>query len=131
MVWDLLQYRRFLASRNDVDGAAISVHGVDAGALIALYAAALEPGFLAIQADNLLASYRYYLENDQPQPLSLCVPGVLEVIDIPQVAALAAPTPLTVTGLVGFGRETLAGGQSDWAYAQQVYGLLEAPYSVP
>jgi len=130
-VWDLLQYRRFLASRNDVDGAAISLHGVDAGGLIAVYGAALEPGFVAVQADGVLASYRYYLEDDQPQPLSLCVPGVLEVIDVPQVAALVAPTPLHVTGLVGFGRKALESGQTDWDYAQQVYGLLGATYSAP
>lgn len=128
-VWDLLQAHQYLANRADVDGAAISVHGVESGGLIALFAAALESGFTNIEVADVLASYRYYLENDQPQPKALCVPGVLEVVDIPQVAALAAPTPVTVNGLVGFGKKGLEGEelQRAWNYAQAAYASIGAP----
>ncbi|MCF6285693.1 MAG: hypothetical protein L3K26_10935, partial [Candidatus Hydrogenedentes bacterium] len=124
-LWDLLQASRYLASRNDIDGEKIALHGVKSGGLLALYAAALEPGFAKVEVSNVLASYRYFLEDEQPQPISLCVPNVLTCIDIPQVAALAAPTRLRVEGLVGYGNECLApeGGASEWAFVATVYGL--------
>ena len=125
-VWDLIQARRYLATRSDVVADQITVHGVESGGLIALVAAALSPDYIAVEVQEVLASYRYFLENDQPQPIALCVPGVLEVIDIPQVAALVAPIPLKVDGLIGFGKTRIEGTENPWAYVETVYGLQGA-----
>lgn len=127
-LWDLLQVGRYLAGRDDVDGAAIRVHGVADGALLAVYAAALDGVFSGVDADALLASYRYYLEDEQPQSMALCVPNILKVADVPQLLALATPTPVTVTGPVGYGKEALSAdvARDALAFARLVYGVVDA-----
>jgi cephalosporin-C deacetylase-like acetyl esterase len=128
-VWDVLQASRYLASRGDVHGEQIALYGEKSGGLTALYAAALEPGIAKVSVKDVLASYRYFLEDDQPQPISLCVPGILKVADIPQIAALAAPTPLEVVGLIGYGDERLEESATDWQFARGVYTLSESEYT--
>lgn len=125
-LWDLVQAARYLEGRSEVEG--VSAHGVRAGALLAVYAAALEDVFDRVEAREILASYRYFLEDEQPQPISLCVPDILKVADVPQIAALAAPTPLAVGGLVGYGKATLddAEAADAWAYARAIYAATGA-----
>ncbi len=122
-VWDVMQARSYLAERDDVDGARISLHGDGQGGLLALYAAALDGDIAQVEATNVLASYRYFLEDEQPQPIALCVPNVLKVIDIPQVAALVAPRPLAVSGVVGYGLAGLSSEDAarDWAFTTAAY----------
>jgi cephalosporin-C deacetylase-like acetyl esterase len=120
-VWDVVQAARWLSHRNGAQ-TPIEVNGAGDGALLALYAAALEAPFVRLELQNLLASYRYYLENDQPQSILLSLPGVLEVADIPQILALAGPLPIHVDGLIGFGKTRLASDviENEMAYPRTV-----------
>lgn len=102
-VWDVAQAARWLSTKHTT----ITAKGVGDGALLTAFAAALEAPFGRIELDNLLASYRYYLENDQPQSILLSVPNIVKVIDIPQVIALAGPTSLRIDGVIGFGKARL------------------------
>jgi len=122
-LWDLLQAGRYLAGRADVNGSAVSVHGVKDGALLALYAAALDQEFSAVKAEAVLASYRYFLEDAQPQSIRLCVPNILKVVDIPHLAALAAPSSVTIAGAAGFAGEDLSSADA-FGYAASVYKLM-------
>lgn len=99
-VWDVVQAARWLATQHG----SVTVHGEGDGALLAAYAAALEAPFARIELDNLLASYQYYLEDEQPQSILLSLPNILKVVDIPQLLALAGPTPRHVNGVIGFGK---------------------------
>ena len=78
-----------------------------------------------LELQNLLASYRYYLEDDQPQSILLSVPRVLEVADVPQIIALAVAVPVHIDGLVGFGKARLGGDlyESEMVYPRAVAAL--------
>lgn len=102
-VWDVMQAVRWLATRHKT----VVARGEGDGALLTAYAAALEAPFARVELENLLASYRYYLENEQPQSILLSLPNILKVIDIPQVLALAGPTPLRIEGVIGYGKVRL------------------------
>ncbi|MBL7646234.1 MAG: acetylxylan esterase [Candidatus Hydrogenedentes bacterium] len=123
-VWDVVQAARWLSHRN---GAQVTVqaNGEGDGALLALYAAALEAPFERLELQNLLASYRYYLENDQPQSILLSLPSVLDVADVPQIIALAVAAPIHIDGLIGFGKARLAGelSERELAYPRAVAAL--------
>ena len=61
----------------------------------------------------------------QPQPIWVFAPGLLRVADVPQIAALAAPTPLLNIRPVAFGRKPLPGGQAEaeFGYTREAYAL--------
>lgn len=127
-VWDVLQAARYLEGRPDVDAARLRCIGIGPSATLALYAAALGGGFAELEATKPLASFRYFIENDQPQPLWLCVPNVLKVADVAQAAALAVPAQVTISEPVGYGNQPLEAetAQSEFAFAESVYGLENA-----
>ncbi len=123
-VWDVIQAARWLSNRNETQ-TSIHANGEGDGALLALYAAALASPFARLDLQHLLASYQYYLENDQPQSILLSLPGVLEVADIPQIIALAGTVPISVDGLIGFGKARLASDviETEMAYPMTVAAL--------
>lgn len=127
-VWDVLQAGRYLASRDDVENAAVTCHGVDTGGVMAIYTAALDNVFVEIHAEGFLASYRYFLEDAQPQSITLCVPNILKTIDIPQLVALAAPAPVRIVNAVGFGNAPLdlPAMQDEFAFASHVFDMTGA-----
>ena len=127
-VWDVVQAARYLATRPDVDATRIHCYGRGAGALLALFAAALERPFESVVADSPLASYRYYFEDNQPQPIWLAVPNLLRVIDVPQVAALACPTRVQILSPIGFGRQPLGTGDAreTFSFARATYQRMQA-----
>jgi hypothetical protein len=126
-VWDVLQAARYLESRRDIDSERLRCIGKGPSALLTLFAAALGTPFTALEAINPLASFRYFIENDQPQPLWLCVPNILNVADVAQVAALAAPAELHIVKPVGYGKEPIEAGSArvEFAFIEQVYALEE------
>jgi hypothetical protein len=70
--------------------------------VVALCAAALEPGIRHAVAEKSLSSYLEILRaRDYPETLvDLVVPGVLEDFDLPDLAALAGPGRVTLVGPV-------------------------------
>lgn len=113
-VWDLAQSARWLEKRYQE----VSVNGAGDGALLAIVAAALDAPFAQISVTDLLASYSYYLEDEQPQSIALSVPGILKVVDIPQLIALAGPAPIQINGLIGYARARL---EADAAFKSMAY----------
>jgi len=127
-VWDVVQAVRYLGGRADIDGAQIACYGRESGALQALYAGALGAPVARVVAERPLASYRFFLEDSQPQPISLCVPNILKVADVAQIAALAAPRQVAVLDAVGYGKQPLEtdATQKELAFAAEVYRLCGA-----
>ena len=131
-LWDLLQAKRYLETRGDVNKKVISLHGTENGGLLALYAAALDASFAQVDLTRTLASYRFYIEDSQPQSKSLSVPNILKVADIPHIAALAAPTPLTVHELIGYEKKALTKDEAaqTWAFPTATYTVVQASDSL-
>ncbi|MBN2309472.1 MAG: acetylxylan esterase [Candidatus Hydrogenedentes bacterium] len=127
-VWDVIQAAEYLAARDDIDSGRIRCYGVGSGGLLALFAAALDAPFEAVAASTPLASYRFFLEDSQPQPISLCVPNILKVADVAQAAALAAPRPLYIHQPLGYGRNPLTADEAgeEFAFPREVYALVDA-----
>ncbi len=124
-VWDVMQAARYLASRQDVDAAHIRCDGRGACGLHGLFAVALGSSIESIELTEPLASFRYFLENKQSQPIWLAVPNLLKVIDVGQVVALAAPKPVTLISPVGYAKKPLTTKQArdEFAFATKVYDL--------
>jgi dienelactone hydrolase len=87
-VWDVIAAARYLASRNP--GTQVIVAGEKAGAVLATYAALLEPEIAGAILKDPPASH---MEPTAPQFLN-----VLRVCDVPQAIGMLAPRPLTLSG---------------------------------
>lgn len=103
-VWDLIQAARWVSGKTSGE---VRVQGVGDGALLAIYAAALESPFSRLSLEDVLGSYTYFLEDAQPQSILLSVPNILQVVDIPQLVALAGPAVIELNGVIGFGKGRL------------------------
>jgi cephalosporin-C deacetylase-like acetyl esterase len=124
-VWDVLQAAHYLTTRPDIAPEQLGCIGLGPSGVLALYAAALSDTFAEVEAVRPLASFRYFIENDQPQPLWLCVPRILKVADVAQAAALAAPAAVTIVDALGYGKEPLdsAAADQEFSYAASVHGF--------
>ncbi len=92
---DLLAAFDYLASRPDVDAKHIGVFAKGNAAIVALYAAALEPRIEKIACEGGPISYLDIVRAPIHDEVSdLIVPGVLKDFDLPEVAAAIAPRPL-------------------------------------
>ncbi|MDQ6678693.1 MAG: acetylxylan esterase [Acidobacteriota bacterium] len=86
-----------LSARPEVDPSKIYVTGAGAGAVPALYAAALDPRIRGAAIEQGLLSYRSIVDSrisyDAYQQV---VPGVLRHFDLPDLAAAIAPRPVWI-----------------------------------
>lgn len=128
-MWDLMQAARYLAARADIDPARIAFYGRGPGGLLGVFAAALGAPFHAVAASKPLASLRYFIENDQPQPIWLAVPNLLKAADVAQAVALYAPRPVLIEAPLGYGLQALDGevAAQEFAWTKQVFALAGAP----
>lgn len=98
-VFDVLRGYDYLRTRADVDR--ITIVGVDSGALFAYLAAALEPGFAHITAENLLSSYRDLIQTKlydrQRNNLRTLAWGILPHFDLPDLLPVIGAQRCTVT----------------------------------
>ncbi len=127
--WDVLQSVRFLRSPRGGGAADVRLYGRGSSGLLALLAAALGCPTEGVVTEGALASFRFALEDSQPQPLWVFAPGILETADIPQMAAVAAPVPLWVLAPAGYGRKALpaAEAEAEFAPAAAAYRVLGRP----
>lgn len=90
-VWDLRRAADYVSQFGRV-----RLAGTDMGALWALFAG-LDPRFASVSIQGGLASFRLVTEHGRyRQATSQFIPGVLKMFDLPQLAALIAPRPLTI-----------------------------------
>ena len=106
-----------------------AVIGIGTAGPVALATAAVDRRITRVAVVNSLVSYI----TDTPyrgQRLGLMAPGILrDVGDLPQIAALIAPRPLTIAGGVTGGGEVLdeAGLKSAYGFTEKVYSLTGQP----
>ncbi|MFN0106518.1 MAG: acetylxylan esterase [Bryobacteraceae bacterium] len=86
-----------LAARPDVDPARIFGAARGAGGPALLHAAALDPRLRRVALDRTLESYRSVVEQRLHRDVfEHVVPGVLRFYDLPDLARMIAPRPLTI-----------------------------------
>ncbi|MGQ9731217.1 MAG: alpha/beta hydrolase [Candidatus Zipacnadales bacterium] len=133
--WDVIQAAEYLAQVQMVNRKRISVRANGPAGLIALLAAALSERFSEVTITGTIPSFLYAIEDTQPQPRWIFVPNLLKVADIPQLAALVAPRPLTFTHAVGYGQQLLAPhlAEDKLRFTRTVYEVLSssAPGTLP
>ena len=129
-VQDLLAVYDHVRGRADVDETRVTVVGTGPMGVVALCAAALEPGIRHAVAEKSLSSYLEILRaRDYPETLvDLVVPGVLEDFDLPDLAALAGPGRVTLVGPVsatGIPLEPAEAAAAYGAHARVVASLAD------
>ena len=123
-----MQTVRCLGSLEGIAADRVTVYGHGAAGLIALLAGALCDDIAGVATEATLASYLYAIEDSQPQPCWVFAPNILRAADVPHLAALIAPRPLTIADPVGFGKHPLGAeeAESALAFAADVYSALDA-----
>lgn len=102
----------------------IRLAGSDMGALWALVAGAVDQRFASVSIQGGLASFRMLTQHGRyMQATSQFIPGVLKKFDLPQVAALIAPRPLTIVDPADHMKKALAPG-----VAKQIYSPAQLAY---
>lgn len=83
----------YLLTRPEVDAGRVGIAGVSLGGELAMFAGLLDPRLGFVVSSGFLTSYR---ETGGGEMTSLYIPGVLRVADIPDLAAMVAPTPMLI-----------------------------------
>lgn len=98
MFWDDIRTVDYLMTRPDVDRMRIGCVGLSVGGLRACHLAALDERLRTAVVVGWMASFPHQLKNHVKNTIghSKVVPGLYRYLDYPDVAALAAPTPLLV-----------------------------------
>ncbi len=91
--WDVIRAIDYLVTRDDVDARNMALVGSGAGSLAAICAAALDDRVRSVAAFGLLASF-VSRNGFQGHRMATFVPFLLDVGDVPQLAALLAPRRL-------------------------------------
>ncbi len=126
---DVMASARYLAGRDDVAGAACAARGVGVGGLTVLLASALEKCIGEVVVEDVPVDYRSAVEADVCRfPTKFLLPGVLQRLDLPDVAALMAPRPLTLITLLDAQGRPLDPDAARRRYrrTQRVYRWLKA-----
>jgi cephalosporin-C deacetylase-like acetyl esterase len=97
-VTDALAAFEYLRGLPRVDARRIRIAGRGTGGVVARIAGALEPRIAAVSAERSLTSWMEMARSRIHRvPASLVVPGVLRDFDLPDLARLIAPRPLTIS----------------------------------
>jgi cephalosporin-C deacetylase-like acetyl esterase len=92
---DISRGADLLSLRPDVDAARMSVHGIEGGAVPALYAAALDARFQSASLDRMLLSYESVVRHPiHRNVFEHVVHGALRHYDLPDLARFARPRKL-------------------------------------
>ncbi len=127
-VRDVLRAVEYALGRPDANPPGVEVIGKGAGALWALYAAALDKRIAAVVAERGLITYASLTRADRYlHTAGIFVRDVLTAFDLPDVAAAIADRPLALLSPVGPMKEAdVAGAREAYRYAQQVYARAGA-----
>jgi cephalosporin-C deacetylase-like acetyl esterase len=128
-VQDVVRSVDYLLSRPDVASAGVQVIGKGAGALWALYAAAMDSRILALVAERGLVSYASLTQVDRYlHGAAIFIRDVLLHFDLPQVAAALADRPLILLSPVDPMKRlvSLADVQAAYQWTGQAYASAGA-----
>jgi cephalosporin-C deacetylase-like acetyl esterase len=100
-VTDALAAFEYLRGLSRIDARRIRIAGRGGGGVVARIAGALEPRIAAVAAERSLVSWMEMARSRTHRvPASLVVPGVLRDFDLPDLATLIAPRPLSISAPV-------------------------------
>jgi hypothetical protein len=97
--WDAIRTIDYLVTRDDVDARHIALAGFGAGALAAICTAAIEDRVHSVAAFGLLATF-VSPSGFTGHRMATFVPFLLDIGDVPHLAALVAPRRLVISGPV-------------------------------
>lgn len=96
-VWDVLRCVDYAVQRKDADHQRLNLIGKGQAGLWCLHAAVLDNRIRSLICVNSLLSYRSLTQVDRYlYGADVFVPGILQHLDLPQVAAAVSPRPLTL-----------------------------------
>jgi pimeloyl-ACP methyl ester carboxylesterase len=123
-VADVIRTVDYALSRPDAAHDGVRVAGVGAGALWALYAAALDPRIEEVYADHPLVSYRALTASDRYlHGASIMLRDVLLRFDLPQVAAAASARVTLISPVDHLNRPVdLSAARAQYGESVQVAG---------
>lgn len=114
----------YLLSRPEVNPAATGAMGVSLGGELAMYLGVLDPRVKFVGASGFFASFKDYFPRVSP---SLFVPGLLDVADIPDLAAMVAPRPLWLQNGQKDRLLSADGAKASFDTVQKAYTAAGAP----
>jgi cephalosporin-C deacetylase-like acetyl esterase len=117
-VFDVLSVLQWVRRQPQWTGRRIQLRGRGRGALIVLFAAALEGSIDEVVCEDMLLSYEEIVTHEVygHHPCSF-VPGILKVCDLPQIAAMVCPRPLRFVRLRDAMNEALSVEEAARPYA--------------
>jgi len=129
-VQDVIRTVDYALSRPDADSQGVQVIGKDMAALLALYAAALDPRILAVVCHQGLLSYRSLTSSDRYlQGAHIFIPQVLNHFDLPHVASAVAGRRVTLLSPVDAMKRPVdvVAAQESYRWTKSVYSRAGAP----
>lgn len=125
-IQDLIRSVDYTLSRPDVDPSGVDVIGRNAGALWAMYAAALDSRIRAIVAERGLISYASLTATDRYlHSAGIFIRDVLKHFDLPHVAAAIADRRLALLSPVGpMKKVDLPGASQAYEFTRQTYARV-------
>ena len=93
MVWDSVRAVDYLLSRDDVDPLAIGLTGASGGGLNTLYTSVVDPRISLSVPVVYVTQWEQFLETGHYHDPCSHVPGMAEIADMGELAALFAPKP--------------------------------------
>jgi dienelactone hydrolase len=132
MFWDDIRTVDYLLTRPDVDKQRIACVGLSVGGLRSCHLAALDDRIRAAVVVGWMASFPYQLKKHIVNTIghTKLVPGLYKYLDYPDVASLAAPTPLLVINGKRDGLFQTDGVQASFDKLHACYAKAGAPNHV-
>ena len=129
MFWDDVRTVDYLLTRTDVDRQRIGCVGLSVGGLRSCHLAALDDRIRAAVVVGWMASFPAQLKKHVRNTIghTKVVPGLYQVLDYPDVAALAIPTPLLVINGSKDGLFDLDGVKVSFAKLSACYAKAGVP----
>jgi dienelactone hydrolase len=129
MAWDLMRLLDYIETRDDCDARRVGCAGLSGGGLQTLWLAALDERVRCAVVSGYFYGYKEALLHLNQNCSCNYVPGLWELVDIGDIAALIAPRPLLVESGT---RDPLNGARGienvrdQLAITRQAYRALEA-----
>ena len=126
-VLDAIRALDYLGTRLEFHGAGVEATGLGDGALIALYAAALDERIRAVTCTRMLLSYECLAMNQfYTHHPRVFLPGVLKQYDLRHVADLVAPRPLRLVDPVDQEKRRVSPAtvRRQYAFTADLYRML-------